>query len=126
MRYGVTGLAFACMVFSAPALAAQSTCNETVHLAVEPADKAPQVAAVLRRRHAGDGASVETEGAGLRVALPAGVDDALLTRPARIEFRLVAEKATGAVAMSRWQGQGSESVEPQIILDESHLRDLTA
>ena len=51
-----------------------------------------------------------------------------MTRPARIEFRLVAQKADepGAVARSRWQGDGVESVEPQIILDERRLREFVA
>ena len=130
MRYSVVGLGFACVLLAAPALAAKVACGDIVHLAVQPADKAPQVASVLRRRldAAGVTSRVEVEGAGLRTLLPVGASDALLTRPGRIEFRLVAQKAgePGTLAAPRWQGGGAESVEPQIILDETHLRQIEA
>lgn len=96
---------------------------EAVRLTVEPADRADAVVRVLRRRleTAGLAATVETDGAGVRVLAPA-VPDKLLTRPARVEFRIVAAaEAPGALSLPRAQG-GRETVEPEIILDESHLR----
>lgn len=130
MRLCVAGLAIACGMLATPAFAAQSACGDIVHLSIQPTEKLPEVAAALRRRLEDSGVKspVEEEGAGLRTLLPAGVDDALLTRPASIEFRLVAQKAddAGALARARWQGDGEESVEPQIILDERRLREFSA
>jgi SecD/SecF fusion protein len=127
MRISVVGLAL-CLL-SAPAFAAPS-CGDIVHLSVQPAAKSQEVAAVLRRRLADAGVKgqVESEGDGLRAMLPASVDEALLTRPGRIEFRLVAQNAdeAGAVVRTRWQGDGAESVEPEIILDERRLREFVA
>lgn len=130
MRLGVAALGIACVLLAAPAFAAQSACGEIVHLSIQPVEKSPDVAAALRRRldDADVKSPVEAEGAGLRILLPTGIEDALLTRPAKIEFRLVAQKPddAGALVRTRWQGEGSESVEPQIILDERHLREFVA
>ncbi|MDE3175747.1 MAG: hypothetical protein KGM15_06510 [Pseudomonadota bacterium] len=129
MRFGVAGLGLACLCLAAPARAALA-CGDIVHLSVQPADRSAEVAATLRRRldDIGVTSPVEAEGAGLRTLLPAGVDEALLTRPASIEFRLVAQKPdeAGALARGRWQGAGEESVEPEIILDERRLREIVA
>ena len=110
----------ASLLVASPALAGGC---EAVRLTVEPPAKAEGVARVLRRRFetAASTATVEADGVGLRVVGPAGAD-ALLTRPARVEFRIVAaDDAPGAVSMALAQG-GHASVEPAIILDESHLR----
>ena len=130
VNLGVAGFGLACALLAAPAFAAQGGCGEIVHLSVQPVEKAPEAAAALRRRleDAGVKSPVDPDGAGLRTLLPTGVDDAVLTRPASIEFRLVAQKAddAGALARARWQGEGTESVEPQIILDERRLREFSA
>ncbi len=87
---------------------------------------------MLRRRLEAAGAaspSVTADGpAALRVLLPAGASPSLLTRPGKIEFRLVAAtpEAPGAVALPKWSGEGTESVEPQVIVNETHLRDVQA
>ena len=121
MRLTVAALVGASLLAGSPAVAGGC---EGVRLTVEPPDRASSVAQVLRRRleTAGSSATVETDGAALRVSGPAGADS-LLTRPARVEFRIVAaaEDAPGAVSMPRAQG-GRVGVEPEIILDESHLR----
>ena len=124
MRLGLAALVLASL--TAPTFAAD--CGEAVKLTVEPPEKAEAVATVLKRRleALGAPAQVESDGAGLRAVLPAGVAESWLTRPARVEFRIVAAAADspGAVSLATLQG-GRESVEPQIILDESHMRDFT-
>lgn len=103
-----------------------NACDETLGLTIDPPEKAAAVAATLTRRleAAGVVGSVKVEGEGLRVVLPQGAAQSLLTRPARIEFRIVAKSddAPGALSLPRLQG-GRESVEPEIILDESRLRE---
>jgi preprotein translocase subunit SecD len=120
MRRSVAALIGASMLAGGPAHAGGC---EAVRLTVEPPDRANAVAQVLRHRleTAGSPSSVEADGAGLRVLGPA-VADSLLTRPARVEFRIVAAAdAPGSLTLARTQG-GHVSVEPEIILDESHLR----
>jgi preprotein translocase subunit SecD len=127
MRLAIAAL---CVVGALAASPAEAGCGTSVRLRVDPS-RADDVAATLRRRLAAAGAekpSVEREGAGaLRVVLPEGVSEAILTRPAKIEFRLVAKSADepGVVSLPRLDGAGTESVEPQIILDENRLRQLT-
>lgn len=127
MRLGVAGLSLGLALAGAPAAAAESGC-ETLRLTVEPADKTAEVAATLRRRLQAAGApsaDVETDAPGsLRAALPQGASETLLTRPASVEFRLIAKSdETGAVSLPLASGQGVESVSPEIILDETHLRE---
>jgi len=123
MRHGFAALVAGMMLIS-PAGAV--VCNDALQLNVDPPEKAAGVAATLTRRlqAAGIAGAVSVEGEVLRATVPAGVDESLLTRPARIEFRLVAkaDDAPGAVSLARLQG-GRESVDPEIILDESHLRE---
>ena len=114
---------------AAPVQAAETSCGESVRLSVDPPSQLDDVAATLRRRLAAAGEkkpSVERDGAAaLRVVLPPGARDSLLTRPAKIEFRLVAKSADepGASAFPRLDG-GTERVEPQILLDEERLRQI--
>jgi preprotein translocase subunit SecD len=127
MKHGLAALLALGALGLAPAKAAG--CGQTVRLSVEPAGKTAEVAATLRRRLAAAGErtpSVETAGGGLTVVLPPGDSESLLTRPAKIEFRLVAKSPDepGAVLMPRLDGKGSEAVEPQIIVDEYRMRDL--
>ena len=124
----VAGL-IAAVLMGAPV--ARAACGESVQLTVKPPGKLDEVAVVLRRRLEAAGASspsVVAEGpATLRVLLPAGAAPSLLTRPGKIEFRLVATpEAPGAVALQKWSGEGTESVEPQVIVNESHLREVQA
>ena len=123
MRHGVAALVVG-LVLASPAGAV--VCGETLQLTVDPPEKAAGVAATLTRRlqAAGLAGGVSVDGAGLSATVPAGTDESLLTRPARIEFRLVAkaDEAAGAISLARMQG-GRESVDPEIILDESHLRE---
>ena len=127
MRLAVAALCVVSVFSVAPARAA---CGESLRLSVMPASRIDDVAATLRRRLAAAGEkapSVVRDGAaGLAVVLPEGVSDTLLTRPASIEFRLVAKSADepGLVTMPRLDGEGTEQVEPQIILDEERLRQL--
>jgi preprotein translocase subunit SecD len=118
------------MLAGAPAVAAESACGEALRLTVQPAAKAPEVAAVLLRRLAAAGAAspkAEADAAGtVRAVLPRGASDTLLTRPASIEFRLVTKPdEPGAVVLPLLGGKGSESVSPEIILNETHLREVT-
>jgi SecD/SecF fusion protein len=129
MRLGVAALGIAFALAGAPAGAQESACGQALRLSIDPVDKAADVAATLRRRLAAAGAvapKVEAEGPGrLRAVLPPGANETLFTRPARIEFRLVAATPdeAGAVPLPRLDGKGTESVSPEIILDESHLRE---
>jgi len=118
------------MLAGAPAVAAESGCGEAVRLAVEPAAKAPAVAAILRLRLQAAGApspKAEADAAGqVRAVLPQGASETLLTRPASIEFRLVAKPdEAGAVVLPRLDGKGAQSLSPEIILNETHLREVT-
>ena len=127
MRFGLAGFGAALALAGAPAVAAESGC-ETIRLKVEPADKAADVAATLRRRLQAAGArpqvEIDTSGS-LRVTLPQGISETLLTRPASIEFRLVAKPdEAGAVALPLAGRTGAESVAPEIILDETRLREV--
>ena len=129
LRLGVATIIVISALAGAPAVAAGRDCGQVVHLRVEPAEKAAEVAAVIARRlrAAGGDPAVAAEGPGaLRATLPAGAAQSLLTRPARIEFRLVADKpdAPGAITLPRADGKGSEQVEPQVILNENHLREI--
>jgi preprotein translocase subunit SecD len=130
MRLAIAALCVAGALAASPAQAAQKACGESVRLSVDPPSRTDDVAATLRRRLVAAGEkqpSVERDGAaGLRVALPVGASDSILTRPAKIEFRLVAKSADerGAVAMPRLDGKGVEYLEPQIILDEERLRQI--
>jgi SecD/SecF fusion protein len=122
---GLAVLAWA--LAGAPALGAENGC-EAVRLSVEPASRTDDVAATLRRRLQAAGApspEVEIAAPGvLRATLPQGARETLLTRPASIEFRLVAKPdEAGAVALPRQDGQGAENVSPEIILNETHLRE---
>ncbi len=125
MWHGVAALTVG-ILLAAPAGAAG--CGEALKLTIAPPEKADSVARVLKRRLEAIGAtpSVATDGAGLRVVLPEGAAESMLTRPARVEFRIVAQAADapGAVSLARAQG-GRESVAPQIILDESHMREFS-
>ena len=128
MRWGLAALVL--MLAGAPAVAAESACGEALRLTVQPAAKAPEVAAVLLRRLAAAGAAspkAEADAAGtVRAVLPRGASDTLLTRPASIEFRLVTKPdEPGAVVLPLLGGKGSESVSPEIILNENHLREVT-
>ena len=130
MRFGFAGLGLALAMAGAPAVAAESGCGEAVRLTVEPAAKAPDVAATLRRRLQAAGATspeVESDAPGrLRAVLPQEMSERLLTRPASIEFRLVAKPdEPGAVALPLAGGKGAESVAPEIILNETRLREFT-
>ena len=123
MRVGVAVLGL--MLGLGVARAEDAGCGEILRLSVDPVERTGDVAATLNRRLAAHGATVKTDG-GLSVTLPRGVSETLAKRPARIEFRLVAKApdALGAVALPRLDGQGVESVEPQVIVNESRLRDL--
>ncbi len=128
MRPVVMALLVASAFGLAPARAVESKCGDWVHLSVDPAHKTDEVAAALRRRLAAAGAQVprvETNG-GLSVVLPPGVNESVLTRPAKIEFRLVAKSPAepGAVSLPRLDGKGSESVEPEVIVNEGRLREV--
>lgn len=130
MKLAVAALCVAGALVAAPAYAAGTTCGETVRLSVDPPTRMDDVAATLRRRLAAAGEknpSVERDGASaLRVLLPAGASETILTRPAKIEFRLVAKSPDepGVEKLPRLDGEGTESVEPQIILDEERLREI--
>jgi preprotein translocase subunit SecD len=110
----------------AAAKADEPNCGQLLRLSVDPAARTADVAATLSRRLAarGHAAEVNTDG-GLSVVLPDGVSETLLTQPAKIEFRLVAKTpdAPGAVALPKLDGSGSESVEPQVIVNENRMRD---
>jgi preprotein translocase subunit SecD len=130
MRVVVVAL-FAVGVFAtAPAQAAASSCGQIVRLGVDPPARLEDVAATLRRRLEAAGEkepSVERDGdADVRVVLPAGASETLLTRPAKIEFRLVAKSADepGVKVFPRLDGKGMEPVEPQVLLDEERLREI--
>ena len=128
MRIGVASWLLASALAFASAKADEQKCGEWIRLSVDPAGKTGDVAAVLRRRLAAASARaplVEMDG-GLRVMLPAGVSESVLTQPAKIEFRLVAKspEEPGAVVLPRRDGNGSESVEPQIIVNERRLREV--
>jgi SecD/SecF fusion protein len=130
MRFGVAGLSLALALAGAPAVAAESACGEALRLTVEPVGKTDEVAATLRRRLQAAGAAspeVAADAPGsLRAVLPQGVSETLLTRPASIEFRLVAKPdEAGAVALPVLGAKGAESVAPEIILQESHLREFS-
>jgi len=130
MRLAIAALCVLGALAASPARAGGTTCGETVRLGVDPPSRMDEVVATLRRRLVAAGEkqpSVERDGAAaLRVVLPAGASDSILTRPAKIEFRLVAKSADepGIVAMPRLDGKGTERVEPQIILDEERLREI--
>ncbi|HXT05954.1 MAG TPA: hypothetical protein VN715_03325 [Roseiarcus sp.] len=130
MRLPVAALCVLGALAGSPARAAATSCGETVRLSVDPATRVDDVAATLRRRLAAAGEkqpSVEREGpAALRAVLPAGASDALLTRPAKIEFRLVAKSAgePGVETFPRLDGKGTEPVEAHVLLDEQRLREL--
>jgi preprotein translocase subunit SecD len=120
---------FAALLFAVGLSAAKAdepNCGQLLRLSVDPVARTGDVAATLARRLAarGDAAQVHTDG-GLSVVLLPGVSESLLTQPAKIEFRLVAKApdAPGAVALPRLDGAGSESVEPQVIVNESRMRD---
>ena len=124
MRVGIAALL---VVFGLGAARAdEPNCGQLLHLSVDPVARTADVAATLSRRLAarGHAAEVNTDG-GLSVVLPNGVSESLVTQPAKIEFRLVAKApdAPGAVALPRLDGAGSESVEPQVIVNESRMRD---
>ncbi len=122
MRYGLIA---AVLALATPACA-QTNCGEWLHLVVEPAEKAPDVQAVLSRRLEGAGAktvTVERDGAGLKALLPPNLGEALLTRPGKFEMRLVATGADG-LELQRLDGGAPERVEPQVILNEYRLRDV--
>ena len=123
-RIAAFGLAL-CLAQPTGALA--SACGTLLHLSVEPAARSADVAEVLRKRLENAGAvapRAEVEGAGVAAVLPTGLAETLLTRPGRIEFRLVAsEGEAGAIPLPRVDGAGMESVSPEIILDETHLRE---
>ena len=124
MRRSVVALLAASLSACLGSVPAQAAGCEVVRLTIDPPDRAESVARVLRRRleTAGSSSIVETVGAGLRVVGPVSADS-LLTRPGRVEFRIVAkaDDSPGAVSLARAQG-GRVSVEPEIILDEGHLR----
>jgi len=124
MRYCLVAAVLA-IAFAAPARA-QTNCGQWVHLAVEPADKTPDVEAVLRRRLDGAGAkppvSVERDGAGLKALLPQNLGEALLTRVGKFEIRLVAAGSDG-LQLQRLDGGAAERVEPQVIVNEYRLRE---
>lgn len=130
MRLAIAALCVLGALAASQAQAAGTTCGETVRLSVDPPTRMDDVVAALRRRLAAAGEEqplVERDGSAvLRVLLPAGASDSILTRPAKIEFRLVAKSADepGVVAMPRLDGKGTEYVEPQIILDEERLREI--
>jgi preprotein translocase subunit SecD len=118
------GLVVALLALVTPAYA-QTNCGEWLHLAVEPADKAPDVDVVLRRRLEGAGAkpvTVERDGAGLKALLPQNLGEALLTRPGKFEMRLVAAGSEG-LQLQRVDGGAPESVAPEVILNEYRLRE---
>ena len=124
MRHELVAAALA-IALATPAYA-QTNCGEWLHLAVEPAEKAPDVEAVLLRRLEGAGAkpvTVERDGAGLKALLPQNLGDALLTRPGKFEMRLVAAGSDG-LELQRLDGGAPESVEPAVILNEYRLRDV--
>jgi preprotein translocase subunit SecD len=130
MKFAAAALCVICALAALPARAEQRACGEVVRLSVDPVARQDEIAATLRRRLAAAGAktpSVEADGAaGLRVALPEGVSESILTRPAKIEFRLVARSADepGVVSFPRADGGAAEIVEPQIIVDEMKLRQI--
>ena len=108
------------------ASAAEAGCGEWVRLSVKPAEKADEVAIVLRRRLEGAGVkapAVERDGEGLKAELPAGLETPLLTDPGKFEMRLVST-SPDAARLPRLDGGAEEAVEPQIILDEFRLREL--
>ena len=123
------GLATAAMALAlmGPAGATEAAGCEWVRLAVEPADKADDVAIVLRRRLEAAGAkapiTVERDGAGLKALLPEGLGALLLTDPGKFEMRLVSS-APEALKLPRLDGGPAEGVEPQIIFDEFRLREI--
>ena len=125
VRHGLIAAALA-TALTAPAHA-QTNCGEWLHLAVEPAEKAPDVEAVLRRRLEGAGAkqpiTVEPDGAGLKALLPQNLGEALLTRSGKFEMRLVAAGSDG-LELQRLDGGAPERVEPAVILNEYRLRDV--
>ena len=127
MRLGLAALVL--VLAGEPAVAAESACGEAFRLTVQPPDKAPEVAATLLRRLQAAGApspKAEVDAAGsVRAVLPQGGSDTLLTRPASIEFRLVAKPdEPGAVVLPVLGTKGAESVSPEIILDERRLREI--
>ena len=124
MKFGVA--AFAVAVLCAPSVVWASACGEKLHLTVDPPAKAAAVAVVLKNRLNAFGAvvaKVAPEGDGLTAVLPTGANDTLLTRPGKIEFRLIANASdAGALSLPRLDGGAAQSVSPEIILDETHLR----
>jgi len=130
MRWGLAALGLTAMLAGAPAFAGESACGEALRLTVDPAAKGPEVAATLLRRLQAAGApspKAEADAAGqVRAVLPQGASETLLTRPASIEFRLVAKPdEAGAVVLPRLDGKGAQSLSPEIILNETHLREVT-
>jgi preprotein translocase subunit SecD len=124
MRHGLIAAALA-IGLAAP-VHAQTNCGEWLHLAVEPAEKAPDVEAVLRRRLEGAGAkpvTVERDGAGLKALLPQNLGEALLTRSGKFEMRLVAAESEG-LQLQRVDGGAPESVAPEVIVNEYRLREV--
>jgi preprotein translocase subunit SecD len=125
MRYGVITIV-AAIGLAGPGYA-QTNCGEWLHLAVEPAEKAPDVEVVLRRRLEGAGAkpiTVERDGVGLKALLPQNLGEALLTRSGKFEMRLVAPGSDG-LQLQRLDGGAAESVAPEIIVNEYRLREVT-
>ena len=116
-------------VLAAPSGASASACGERLRLTVDPPAKAAETLEILKQRLTAYGAvvaKVSAQGDGLSAVLPTGAADTLLTRPGRVEFRLIAASPSdpGAVSLPRLDGGEPESVSPEILLNEAHLREI--